>query len=354
VNTSRIARVVANMRERGLHQILVTAPASVYYLTGTWVEPSERMLALLVTTEGEATLFTNRLFALGGRGLPLIEHGDTDDCVKLLCERLSPGLIGIDKQWPSLFTLRMMEARPDLRPALGSEPVDRARMIKDADELHLLRESSRGNDRALEQVIRSLAPGMTELEAVEAYARAAKSQGASLGFQPLICFGANGAEPHHEPDATRLAEGDAVVLDVGLRLAGGLSDMTRTVVSRVSAKQREVYELVREANEAGRAAVRPGVPLCEIDRAARQVIERGGYGECFTHRTGHGLGLEIHEPPDVSAACEVVAEPGMVFSIEPGIYLPGEFGVRIEDLVAVTEGGCETLNQLPRGMREIS
>ena len=136
-----------------------------------------------------------------------------------------------------------------------------------------------------------------------------------------------------------------MIIDVGLAHNRYASDMTRTVFYKsVTEEQKKVYELVKAANEAGRKAVRPGVPMCEFDRAARKVIEDGGYGEYFIHRTGHGIGIEVHEHPDNSSACQVIAKPGMCFSVEPGIYLPGKFGVRIEDLVIVTEDGCETLN----------
>ena len=145
-----------------------------------------------------------------------------------------------------------------------------------------------------------------------------------------------------------------IILDVGLNVNGYMSDMTRTVVlGRADDEQREVYELVKAANEAGRRIAAPGVPLCEIDRAAREVIERGGYGNYFIHRTGHGIGLEVHEGADVSASSKAVAKEGMIFSVEPGIYLPGKFGVRIEDLVLITPNGCETLNRLPRELIEL-
>ena len=142
-----------------------------------------------------------------------------------------------------------------------------------------------------------------------------------------------------------------MILDLGLNLDGAMSDMTRTVVlGKATDEMKRVYDLVKKANEAGRRAVRPGVPMCEIDRAARRVIEEGGYGPYFIHRTGHGIGLEVHEIPDVSATNQTVAQPGMIFSIEPGIYLPGRFGVRIEDLMLVTEDGGECLNALPRDL----
>ena len=151
-----------------------------------------------------------------------------------------------------------------------------------------------------------------------------------------------------------LKNGDSVILDVGLVLDDYCSDMTRTVFCGAPTdEQKRVYDLVLRANEAGRRAVRPGVPLKEIDRAARSVIEDAGYGAYFIHRTGHGIGLDVHEFPDVSASSEAVCAPGMVFSVEPGVYLPGRFGVRIEDLVAVTEDGGETLNVKSHEMKVI-
>lgn len=352
MNQSRLARVLAGMEQMGLEQILVSAPESIYYLTGTWIQPGERMLALYLSKDGDAALYANRLFALNEQaGAPLVEFDDTDDSIALLAAALRPGKIGVDKFWPSQFTIRLMDARSDIRPVIGSQCVDNARMCKDAEELRLLRESSRKNDNATAAAIRALRAGMTEEEAAAAYLAAAKSEGASgPSFEPLVCFGAACAEPHHVTGGDNaLKPGDSVILDVGLAWQSYASDMTRTVFfGEASDEQKRVYDLVCAANAAGHAAVRPGVPLREFDHAARRVIEDGGYGKYFIHRTGHGIGLQVHEPPDVSSVSETIAKPGMVFSIEPGVYLPGRFGVRVEDLVAVTEDGGETLNALAR------
>ena len=349
MNNSRISRVIENMNACGLDQILVTATPSVYYLTGKWVSPGERMLALYLNRHGDVHLYANRLFALGGNtDVPLTEFDDTEDPIAILAGQIQPGRIGIDKVWPSQFTIRLMEARPDVRPAVGSAPVDDARMCKDAQEIALMRASSRMNDQAIQLTMQDIRAGMTEIELQEAYLKNAKKVGGEgASFHPITCFGANCAEPHHDNDETRLKKGDSVILDVGLMHQRYCSDMTRTVFfGEASDEQRKVYDIVRRANEAGRAAVRPGVPMCEFDRAARQVIEDAGYGKYFIHRTGHGIGLEVHEHPDNSATSRIIAKPGMCFSVEPGVYLPGNFGVRIEDLVVVTEDGCETLNQL--------
>jgi Xaa-Pro dipeptidase len=218
-----------------------------------------------------------------------------------------------------------------------------------------MRRSSRMNDEAVRRLIGTIREGDRESDLAGRYTAIGKELGArGYSFPPLICFGANGAEPHHDTDDTALREGDMIILDVGLNADGYMSDMTRTVVlGKATSEQREVYELVKAANEAGRKIAAPGVPLCEIDRAARAVIEKGGYGKYFIHRTGHGIGLEVHEGADVSASSKAVAKEGMIFSVEPGIYLPNKFGVRIEDLVLITADGSETLNALPRDLIEL-
>jgi len=315
MNASRIERTLRAMERAGLEQILVSAPASVYYYTGIWVEPMERMLALHIRKNGDVRLYANRLFALGGADVPLTEFDDTDDCVAVLAQGVDAGRLGIDKIWHSQFTIRLMQARRDVTPVLGSAPVDEVRMRKDASELEEMRAASRMNDAATAAAIRALRVGMTEEDVAAAYRQAAKAEGSrGESFDSLICFGANCAEPHHATGGDRLREGNSVIIDVGCLNGYYCSDMTRTVFcGHVYDEQRRVYELVKAANAAGRAAARPGVPLKDIDRAARRVIEDGGYGKYFIHRTGHGIGLNVHEPPDVSASGEVIARPGMVF-----------------------------------------
>lgn len=352
----RILRVAERLKAMGLHQTLISAPASLFYLTGKWIYPGERMVALYLNDLGEATLFANRLFALSGTlDIPLVEYDDTNDCVRILAEHLMPGEIGVDKDWPSRFTIRLMQARADLTPVIGSPCIDQTRLYKDEKELRLMRESSSKNDASILKTIQRIRPGLTEKQLADIYLEESAAQGSSApSFEPLICFGPNCAEPHHVTDQTPLNPGDSIIIDVGLTWQSYCSDMTRTVFwGKATEEQKRVYDLVCAANAAGRAAVRPGVPMKEIDRAARKVIEDAGYGKYFIHRTGHGIGLEVHEFPDVSASSEAVARPGMVFSVEPGIYLPGRFGVRVEDLVAVTADGCETLNQAPRELVEI-
>lgn len=350
MKTTRLNRVLTGMDKLGLTQALVTSTESIYYLTGLWVAPGERLLALKIDQSG-STLFVNHMFAVPKvEGLKLVEFDDADDSMQVLAAQVSPGRLGIDKAWPSRFLLSLMEKRADIQPVNSSAAVDEARMLKDKEEADALRNSSRVNDRVTGLLRKHLKAGETELDVARRYAEFAAAEGASsTGFEPLICFGDACAEPHHATGKNRLKPGDAVILDVGVNVDHALSDMTRTVFfGSATDEQKKVYDIVLAANMAAKAAVRPGVKLSDIDRAARSVIEAAGYGPNFLHRTGHGLGLEVHEPPDVSQVSPAIAQPGMVFSIEPGVYLPGKFGVRIEDLVLVTEGGCEVLNELDR------
>lgn len=356
MNQERINRVTDLMRQQGLPQIIVTATASVYYLTGLWVEPHERLLALLLDDSGKGILFGNVMFGLPERHeMPIMLHTDSEDPVASLAKALKPGVCGIDKFCYSQFLLGIMKHRPDVTPVLGSKPVDLARKCKDAAERDGMRRSSSINDQVIAAAIGALCEGVREHDIASLVNKEFLSRGADCEGVQLVCFGPNGADPHHAADGTVLKPGDSVVIDIFTPIDHYWCDMTRTVFyNTVSDKQREAYELVRRANEAAIAQVRPGARLSHLDAVAREIISEGGYGPYFTHRLGHGCGLDCHEPPDVSGASHDLLEPGMIFSVEPGIYLPGEFGVRIEDLVLVTETGCEVLNQYPKDLQVVN
>ncbi len=352
MHAHRIEATIDNIKARGLTQMLICDPRSIQYLTGAFVEPGERFLGLVLSSEKSPTLVLNELFTVPESSVCEVRSfKDTDDPLSLvatLCDSGAP--LGCDKNLAARFLIPLMERRAAQGFVLASEAVDDARAIKDDAERELMRAASRTNDAAMAQ-FRSLAhEGVTEAEVagfLEGIYRELGAQGHS--FAPIVSFGANAADPHHEPDGTRLEAGNVVLFDVGCRQDEYCSDMTRTFFfGAPTDKQREVYEAVRKANEAARALVAPGVRFCDLDKAARDVIEKAGFGPYFTHRLGHQIGLDVHEPGDVSATHDAPVEVGMAFSIEPGIYLPGEFGVRIEDLVLVTEDGCEVLNSYPR------
>ncbi len=356
MHQQRIQRVLTSMASQGLTQMLVTDPHSVWYLTGVDVEPFERLFAFYLRADGRHKLFLNKLFTVPETGIEEIWFSDTDDGVGMIASQVEAGApLGIDKEWPARFLLPLMEKLPGTPCRLASACVDDARACKDAQEQALMRESSRINDHVMEKAAAFLREGITEEEAasyITAQFKEAGCEGAS--FPPIVSFGANAADPHHMPDGTRLKEGDCIVLDIGGRKNRYCSDMTRTYFcKRADDACVQIHDLVRRANEAAEALIRPGVRLCDLDHAARSLIDQAGYGEYFTHRLGHFIGQSEHEQGDVSSANTAVAQEGMIFSIEPGVYLPGRFGVRIEDLVLVTADGCEVLNRVDKHWRLI-
>lgn len=350
-------RVRDNLRAMGLTQLLICDPAAVRYLTGYDNDPMERFQALFLPVEGEPTLILNRLFPdPEGWGHPLIVLADTDDVtgpVAALCDPDQP--LGVDKSLPARRLLPLMEAQAASAYVIGSPAVDDARARKSPSEQQAMRTASALNDQGMAWLRTQVRPGVSEREVAQALEGEYQRLGATgNSFAPIVSFGANAADPHHEPDDTVLEEGMCALFDVGCLADGYCADMTRTFfLGEPEDEFVQVYELVRQANEAAEALVAPGVELAALDRAARQVIEQGGYGEHFTHRLGHFIGAEVHEPGDVSSANHGVCKPGMTFSIEPGIYLPGKFGVRIEDLVLVTEDGCEVLNKYPKTLEAV-
>ena len=340
----RIDNVRREMVERGMSSLIVSDPMSIYYLSDVYIEPGERMLALLIKPDA-VKLYVNALFPVEQQdGLEICVLNDGFEPTIQLSQDVS-GIVGVDKNWPSRFLLALME-RASIKPVVGSPAVDICRMHKDACEMEEMRKASAGNDRVMERTIRQLREGMTERELAAIMTKIYDEEGMPrVAFDPLICFGENGAFPHHETGDNKLKPGDSVIIDTGHRWGMYCSDMTRTVFFKsCTDEQRNVYDIVNKANRAGESIARPGIALRDVDAAARNVIIGAGYGEFFTHRTGHGIGIDVHEPPDVAATNSQLAEVGMVFSVEPGIYLPGKFGVRIEDLVAMTENGCEVLN----------
>ena len=352
----RIDRVLQAMQERGLTQMIVCDPQSIDYLTGVYVEPFERLFALYLRTDGRHLFFLNKLFTVPETPIEQVWFTDTDDAIGQVAERMQPGVpLGIDKEWPARFLLPLMERLPGTPCRLASDCVDSVRGCKDPAEQELMRMNSRLNDEVMGRAAAFIRQGMTEREVADyllAQYRDLGCEGPS--FSPIVSFGANAADPHHMPDDTRLQAGDCIVLDIGGKKSGYCSDMTRTYFCRtVSDKHAAIHDLVRRANEAAEALVRPGVPLCELDKAARDLIAAAGYGEYFTHRLGHFIGRTEHEQGDVSSANTTPAREGMIFSIEPGVYLPGEMGVRVEDLVLVTADGCEVLNRADKHCRVI-
>ena len=355
---ARLGRVRANLAGMGLAQMLVSDPMSICWLTGFYVDPGERFHGLVIRENAESVLVVNDLFPMPA-GLAVATQGyrDEDDplaLVKGLTDHNAP--LGCDKDLAARFLLPLRDARAASDFVLGSPAVDGARSIKDAQEQELMRRASATNDTAM-GVLRGLVrEGVTERQIADQLLDVYRSLGAQAhSFPPIVSFGAHGADPHHEPDDTPLGPRDSVLFDVGCVQDGYCSDMTRAFFYRdVTEEERAVYETVRRANEAAAAIVRPGVLFSDIDKAARDVITEAGFGPYFTHRLGHQIGMNDHEPGDVSAVHHEPIAAGVCHSIEPGIYLPGKFGVRIEDLCIVQEDGGEIINHYPHDLDVIA
>ncbi|MCL7417274.1 MAG: Xaa-Pro peptidase family protein [Halalkalicoccus sp.] len=329
------------------------------YLTGFRDEPMERHLLLFVPREGEPTflaptMYAEQLAETSVADIRLWDDGeDPREGVREIVEGIDPERLLVDDRLWARFT-QDLRAVTDAEFGLASEVLADLRLKKDEAEIDAIRRASALTDRVSEEIRALDAVGMTERDlAREIDSRLAEAGGDGPSFETIVAAGENGARPHHRHGDREIAAGDPVVLDFGTRIEGYPSDQTRTHVfgSEPPEGFAEVHDVVREAQQAAVETVEPGVPAEVVDRAAREVIEEAGYGERFTHRTGHGVGIEVHEPPYIVEENSRKLEAGMVFSVEPGIYLEGKFGVRIEDLVAVTETGCERLNDSSRGWR---
>ena len=323
---------------------LISDPNAIRYFSGVKFAPGERLVALVVNRRGEATMLINKLFLYDG-GIPALWYSDAQDGVALLAQLLE-GNVAVDKSFPARFLLRLQELKPELHLAVGTV-IDEVKAVKTPQEQQKMIRASLVNDSVMAEVARMIAVGKSEkqLQSEIDALFAQVSQGNS--FDTIVAYGDHAADPHGVPGDRVLQAGENVVVDMGCIVDGYCSDMTRTFFVGENT-EKEIYDTVLRANLAGIAAVKPGIPFSQIDRAARKVIEDAGYGEYFIHRLGHGIGMEVHEPFDVSATDEVIVEEGMCFSIEPGIYIPGRVGIRIEDLVCVTADGCRVLNAYPK------
>lgn len=353
MNSNRLAAICHLMEKYQAEQLIISDPSTIFYLTGNWFSPGERLSVLLVNQTGETLFINNELFPLPSDfKIPVYWIKDTDDQISILANLITCKNIAVDKVWPARFLLPLMERLPNNNFSLATPITDGARLIKDSAEQDLMRRASSLNDSAMKLLSQEITQGVTEEQLAKRLHEIYTELGTDgFSFEPIVAFGANGADPHHETDQSQLKNGDSIILDIGCEKDSYSSDMTRTFFfQEVSKKSREVYETVKQANLLAIQAAKPGNRFSDVDKAARDYITAQGYGEYFTHRTGHGIGIDVHEPEDVSSANDSILRPGMIFSIEPGIYLSGEIGVRIEDLVLITEDGCEVLNEVSKDL----
>ena len=358
----RLRRAGAATADAGLDALLITPGADLQYLLGLPADHraayGERLTCLVLRAAAEPVFVVPRLerpgheaLGLDAIGVELADWTDNDDPYALITGLLpaSPSTAVVD--WmPAVHAFRFREAMPRARQNLAGPVLRELRMRKDAAEMAALRTAGQAIDRVHARVAELARPGRTEAQVAAAIAEAIVEEGHTRAEFTIVASGPNGASPHHEVSERVIEPGDVVVVDIGGPVAEGYySDCTRTYVvgGAASGEVTEVYAVLQEAQRAAVAAVRPGITAERVDETARSIIADAGYGEYFVHRTGHGIGLQVHEDPYIVAGNDLVLEPGMAFSVEPGIYLPGRWGARIEDIVVVTPEGCEPLNRRP-------
>ncbi|MCK3776833.1 aminopeptidase P family protein [Ensifer sesbaniae] len=354
---ARFAALRRKMAENDVGLIALAPGSHMDWLIGYHPHPDERPCLLLIGPEREAFLMP-ALNAEGTRehtDIAFHNWADDEGPAAALTAALAdigaekPGRVVLDETMRADFALLLIDALPEdtareFTPAtLGS-----LRMRKDKTEYELLKMNAGIADRAMQAAFSKIRPGMTEKELAAEIRGHFSSEGAAPAFW-IVGAGGNGAFPHHSASERVIEEGDAVVIDIGGRKQGFPSDITRmAIVGRAPEGYGQIHTIVEKAVQAAMKAARPGVLAKDVDAAARKVISDAGYGEYFVHRTGHGMGIDGHEPPYITATSETVLEEGMVFSIEPGIYLPGRFGIRLEDIVILREDGPEVLSSLSR------
>ncbi|WP_227396636.1 M24 family metallopeptidase [Jeotgalibacillus aurantiacus] len=347
------------LKEHKIGAAFLTSTENVTYTTGFRSDPHERWLAFYVPASSEPVLVcpgmeTEDARKAGWEG-QIIGYSDTENPLIMLYEKTgAPESIAIEKNH---LTVERLEA---IRTVFGnceildaSSLLNAMRVIKSEQEVNHLKEAAKLADFAIETACRELAEGKTELEILATIEFELKKKGITeMSFSTMVLTGANASSPHGTPGLTKIQQGDLVLFDLGVVYKGYCSDITRTVAfGEIGDKQKEIYDTVLKAEMTALEMVKPGVPVKELDLAARKVIEEAGYGDYFPHRLGHGIGLNVHEYPSITSENDLVLEEGMTFTIEPGIYVPGVAGVRIEDDVLVTKDGYETLTKFPKTLQ---
>ncbi len=338
------------MEETGIDLVAIGPTANMRYLLGFVPHADERLCLLLVDRQSVHMVVPglNQEEVAAHTDVDLIGWEDADGPDEALRKTLSafhePRALAVDGAMRADHLLQLQSAATPDRAMPLDVLLAPLRMCKSAEEIEALARAAAQADRAMQAAMDACRPGVSEAEVAWATEAAFRQDGAEKVSFTLIASGPNGAYPHHHSGERRLQKGDAIIIDIGASLNGYQSDITRMVyLGEPAAEFRRAYAAVLEANQRAMAAVRPGLTTGEVDHMARNTLEAAGYGPFFIHRTGHGIGLEVHEPPWIMAGDTTVLQEGMAFSIEPGVYLVGQFGVRIEDIVAVTPSGVRNL-----------
>jgi Xaa-Pro dipeptidase len=360
----RLRRASVEAAEQGVELLVITPGTDLRYLLDVNASSHERLTALVLGAEDHAAppaLVVPKLEAPGWAGVPLAELGvevvtwsDGEDPYLLVSDLAGgPRRLAVSDQMPAAHVLGLRDVLPDARQSLAGKVLAELRMRKDAAEVAELRAAGAAIDRVHSRMGEFLKPGRTEAAVGADITDAIVAEGHTRAAFVIVGSGPNGASPHHSLSDRVIEPGDVVVIDIGGPMASGYnSDSTRTyaVGGEPRTEVKEIYQVLQAAQEAACRSVRPGATAEDVDACARRIIADAGFGPWFIHRTGHGIGLDVHEDPYIVGGNQRALEPGMAFSVEPGIYLEGEWGARIEDIMVVTEDGGERLNNRPRDL----
>jgi len=349
----KVAKLAHALRENGVDAYFANSPVSMGYLHGFREYSHERFLVLAISATGAVRLICPSLSESQARrsGITDIRSWrDGEHPESLLSElardwKLDSAIIAVDDEMPALTLLQAQATLPAALFKPGGKVLSQLMEVKSEEEIEIMRRAADIADKAYYDVLPKLKPGLTETQVAKMLEDAMAARGGGPYFS-IVATGPNSAEPHHLSDDTRLEEGQILLLDFGCDLQGYKSDITRTLcLGRASDEMREVYGVVRQAHNAALQAGRAGMTGADLDSVARQVISDAGYGEFFIHRTGHGIGMRGHEEPYIVSTNTEPLREGNCFSIEPGIYLPNKFGVRLETIVAARDGRLDSLNE---------
>ena len=358
-NRQRAEELTVRLRKDGFDALLLFPGPNIGYYTGFSIDLSERLAAALIPMRGHPLFIVNELEGeLRGLKPWFTDKAiwrEEEDPIKLLASTikdkgLEAAKIGVSEEAPWGWVNKLHTHIPDAKLVDASDHIGYVRMIKTSQELEWISMACQVTDKALEAGFRRLHTGMTESELSDIITSEMRGLGGGQMFLGVL-FGEHAALPHGQPSDRRLKPGDAVLVDIGCTIHGYWSDVTRTVFyGQPEERHAYIYDVVLRANRAAFEAVKPGTSCESVDEAARRVIEEAGYGEQFIHRLGHGVGLQIHEQPYIVKNNQLRLAPGMVFSDEPGIYIIGDVGIRVEDTVTCTQGGCESLTKFKRNL----
>ncbi|MGG4498682.1 M24 family metallopeptidase [Brevibacillus reuszeri] len=358
----RLEKLYAYMEQGGVDAMLITLPKHIYYLTGFLNEPNKRFMGLVLPKDEQPFLIVPLLdlekAQLASRVTAIYAHSDSSDPYALLREKLAGPIAKLAVEEEHLHVARyrdVMKATGATESVDAGEPLREMRMVKGPEEIAIMKKAILLIEEVLQASISYVKPGITETDIVAEMEYQMKKLGADApAFSTIVLSGEKASQPHGVSGSRKIQEGELLLFDTGVVVDGYLSDISRTFgVGEVNEKLTEMYETVLQANMAAIAAVRPGVTFASIDQTARDILEQKGYGEYFLNRVGHGLGLEIHEYPSLHGNNHDLVREGMVFTIEPGIYIPQFAGVRIEDNVWVTTDGAEVLTSYPKELKII-